>query len=121
MLPMYGIITYYAPYHLSYATGGLYLSFAFMKYIKSRHLFWFELYNYVLVSGLDAGVAFSGIIIFFAVQYHDKTLNWWGNSVSSAGLGRAYLVPVLLPIRTGVLWTVSGHLRLWLHLASIWD
>lgn len=30
-------------------------------------------------------VAFGGIIIFFAVQYHEKDINWWGNSVSYAG------------------------------------
>ena len=35
---------------------------------------------------MTAGVAFSGIIIFFAVQYHDKSIIWWGNTVMYAGL-----------------------------------
>ncbi|KAK9233999.1 hypothetical protein V1525DRAFT_414509, partial [Lipomyces kononenkoae] len=51
-----------------------------------RYLAWWEKYNYVLSSALDAGVAFSAIIIFFAVNYHPKKLNWWGNTVSYAGV-----------------------------------
>lgn len=76
----------YAPYNLSYYTGGMYLSFTFMHYIRRKYLTWWEKYNYVLSSGLDAGVAFSAIIIFFAVQYHAKDVNWWGNTVSYGGV-----------------------------------
>ncbi|ODV66348.1 OPT-domain-containing protein [Hyphopichia burtonii NRRL Y-1933] len=81
----------YAPYNLSYYTGGLYMSIAFMWYLRSRYTTWWEKYNYVLSGGLDAGVAFSAIIIFFAVQYHDKSITWWGNTVSTAGLDGAGL------------------------------
>ncbi|KAK7681140.1 hypothetical protein QCA50_015755 [Cerrena zonata] len=81
----------YAPYNLAYYTGGLYMSIAFMWYLRSRYTTWWEKYNYVLSGGLDAGVAFSAIIIFFAVQYHDKSINWWGNTVSTAGLDGAGL------------------------------
>ena len=75
----------YAPYNLSYLTPGIYVSFAFMSYIRNHYYKWWERYNYVLAASLQAGVAFSAIIIFFAVQYHPKTVNWWGNSVSYAG------------------------------------
>ncbi|KAK9475589.1 hypothetical protein V1514DRAFT_323021, partial [Lipomyces japonicus] len=57
-------------------------------------------YNYILSSGLSAGVAFSGILIFLALQYHPKSLTWWGNTVSYAGVdgaGTATLKP--LPAR----------------------
>lgn len=81
-----GIINVYAPYNLSYVTPGVYLSLTFMWYIRKRYLAWFEKYNYVLSAGLDAGVAFSAVIIFFAVQYHSKKLNWWGNTVMSNGI-----------------------------------
>ncbi|CAH2355444.1 oligopeptide transporter 2 [[Candida] railenensis] len=76
----------FAPYNLSYSTGGLYLSYLFMVYIKKRYLTWWEKYNFILSSGLEAGMAFSGIIIFFAVQYHDKSISWWGNNVSYEGI-----------------------------------
>lgn len=75
----------YAPYNLSYFLPGLYMCFTFNHYIKKRFGAWWEKYNYILSSSLDAGVAFGGIIIFFAVQYHEKDINWWGNSVSYAG------------------------------------
>ncbi len=71
-----GGLLIYAPYNLSYYTPGLYVSFVFMYYIKRHHLAWWEKYNYVLASALDAGVAFSSVIIFFAVVYHDKSINW---------------------------------------------
>lgn len=76
----------YAPYNLSYYTSGVYASFAFMVLIRKRYQAWWEKYNYVLSGALDAGVAFSSIIIFFAVQYNEKTLNWWGNMVSYQGI-----------------------------------
>ncbi|KAK9328603.1 OPT oligopeptide transporter protein-domain-containing protein [Lipomyces starkeyi] len=81
-----GGMGYWAPYNLSYHTPGLYASFAFMYYIRRRYLSWWEKYNYVLSAGLTAGVAFAAIIIFFAVQYRDKSINWWGNTVVSAGI-----------------------------------
>lgn len=80
----------YAPYNLSYYTGGLYVSYAFMSYIKRHYLTWWSKYTYILGAGLSAGVAFSSIIIFFAVQYHDRSIDWWGNTVSFQGYeGRA--------------------------------
>lgn len=79
----------WAPYNLSYYTGCLYVSIAFMYYIKKHYLTWWEKYNFVLSGALGAGVAFSSIIIFFAVQYHDKSISWWGNNVMYAGLDGA--------------------------------
>jgi OPT family small oligopeptide transporter len=81
-----GILNVYAPYNLGFVTPALYVGFIFMYYIKKRYIAWFEKYNYILAAGLSAGVAFSAIIIFFAVQYHNKSINWWGNLVSYAGI-----------------------------------
>lgn len=75
----------YAPYNLSYFTGGLYLSWFFMHYLRKRYQAWWEKYTYVLYSSLTAGVALSAVIIFFSVQYHPKDLSWWGNNVPYAG------------------------------------
>lgn len=84
----------YAPYNLSYYTPGLIASFFFMHYIRGRFFAWWSKYNYVLSGGLQAGVAFCAVIIFFAVQYHEKDINWWGNNViyeGADGLGPARL------------------------------
>lgn len=87
----------YAPYNLSYFTGGLYAAIAFSYYIRKRYLAWWERYTYVLSASLTAGVAFSAIIIFFAVQYHDKSINWWGNTVPYKGLDGAGHARLVLP------------------------
>lgn len=86
----------FAPYNLTYYLPSFYFSFIFMYYIRKRYQQWWEKYNYVLTSALGAGVAFSSIIIFFAVQYNAKVVDWWGNSVSyqgvEGGLGRQSLL-----------------------------
>jgi hypothetical protein len=93
----------WAPYNMSYFTGGLYVSFAFMYYLKRYKTAWWEKYNYIISAALTGGVAFSGIIIFFAVQYHPKTISWWGNNVLSTTLdgggasGQAALLPPTEP------------------------
>ena len=90
---------FWAPLNLTYFTGGFYVSFAFMYYLKRYKTAWWEKYNYVLSAALTGGVAFSGIIIFFAVQYHPKTLSWWGTNVLTAtidgGAGQLALIPDL--------------------------
>ncbi|KAK9477816.1 OPT oligopeptide transporter protein-domain-containing protein [Lipomyces japonicus] len=88
----------WAPYNLSYTTPALYLSVFFMYWVRRRFVSWWEKYNYVLSGAMDAGVAFSAVIIFFAVQYHDKPINWWGNLVfqsgTDAGLGQSSRLPI---------------------------
>lgn len=86
----------YAPYNLLYYLPGLYVSYVFNKYIKERYSGWWQKYNYVLSSALNAGVAFAGIIIFFAVQYKDVELDWWGNNVPYAGVDGGNGRPSLL-------------------------
>ncbi|KAK9478020.1 OPT oligopeptide transporter protein-domain-containing protein [Lipomyces japonicus] len=81
-----GITRFSWTYNLSYYTPGMYAAIAFMYYIRKRYLAWWAKYNYILSSALTAGVAFSGILIFLALQYRPKTLVWWGNKVSSAGV-----------------------------------
>lgn len=79
----------WAPTNLSYLTGGLYIGYAMMHYVRIKYEAWWQKYNYLLGSGIDAGIAFSSIIIYFAVQYHEKDLNWWGNNVPYDGLDYA--------------------------------
>lgn len=40
---------------------------------------WWMRYNYVLSAGLDAGLAFMGVFLFFCLQNEGITISWWGN------------------------------------------
>jgi hypothetical protein len=95
---------WWAPLNLSYFTTGLYFSIAFMYYLKRYKTAWWEKYSYVLAAAFNGGVAFSGLIIFFAVQYHPVAISWvshltscvycnpfltifqWGNNVINTGV-----------------------------------
>ncbi|PVH13552.1 OPT family small oligopeptide transporter [Candidozyma duobushaemuli] len=76
----------YAPYNLSYSTPGMILAVVFMYYLRKTKTAWWEKYNYLLAGGIGGGIAFSSIIIFFAVQYHSKDISWWGNDVNLSTL-----------------------------------
>lgn len=87
----------WAPGNLTYWTPGFYLCFIFMYYIRRRYLLWWERYNYVLSAAFTTGVALSALVIYFAVQYHPKSIDWWGNSVSGKGIDGSYkggLLPI---------------------------
>lgn len=103
----------YAPYNLSYYTGGLYLSWASMYYVKKHYSAFWEKYNYLFSGAMSAGVAFSGIIIFFAVQYHEKDVNWWGNDVNNYGVdggnGRQSLLNATVNAPDGYFGLRKGH------------
>ncbi|KAJ8098188.1 OPT oligopeptide transporter protein-domain-containing protein [Lipomyces tetrasporus] len=84
-----GFLRYGSTYNLAYYTPGFYASFVFMFYIRRRYLAWWAKYNYIISSALTAGVAFSGILIFLALQYKPKRVKWWGTTVQSAGIDGA--------------------------------
>lgn len=84
----------YAPYNLSYYTPGFILSWFSMHFLKRNYTAFWQKYNYVFSGAMTAGLAFSSVIVFFAVQYKDKSISWWGNNVMYEGLdgaGIAYL------------------------------
>ncbi|AOW05647.1 OPT oligopeptide transporter protein-domain-containing protein [Yarrowia lipolytica] len=92
----YGFLNY-APYNLTYVWSGVYLAFFFNVYIRKRFPGWWEKYTYVFCSAMNTGIALSAIIIFFALQYTNVNLTWWGNTVSFAGVdgaGGAGIVPI---------------------------
>lgn len=89
-------VTWYCPYNISYVTPTVMVGFAFNYYIKRRYSLWWQKYAYVLTSSFSAGIAIAAIIIFFAVQYKETPLVWWGNTVSYAGCDGAGCT--LLPI-----------------------
>ncbi|KAK9475851.1 OPT oligopeptide transporter protein-domain-containing protein [Lipomyces japonicus] len=85
----YGAIMWGGTYNLSYYIPGLYFSFLFMFYLRRYYTGWWSKYTYVLTSGLSAGVAFSGVIIFASLQYTNTSLPWWGNKIYASGVDYA--------------------------------
>ncbi|CCM00750.1 uncharacterized protein FIBRA_02790 [Fibroporia radiculosa] len=59
------------------------------NYVIRRHRFsWWAKYNYVLSAALNSGVAISGVLIYFGLQYPangtigaNTIQTWWGNTV----------------------------------------
>ncbi|KAL1925151.1 uncharacterized protein VTP21DRAFT_34 [Calcarisporiella thermophila] len=79
----------------TWSAVGLFFNF----YVKKRWNGWWAKYNYILSSGLDAGVAIAAVVIFFALQNNNIHFPaWWGNNVASIDQ-----CPLALVNATGVL------------------
>ncbi|RWR86505.1 oligopeptide transporter 1-like protein [Cinnamomum micranthum f. kanehirae] len=58
------------------------VGFIFNFVIYRRFKQWWARHNYVLSAGLDAGIAFMGIIVYFALNFKDVFgVSWWGLEV----------------------------------------
>lgn len=42
-------------------------------------------YNYVLSAAFSCGIAITGIIVYFTLQWRGAEIVWWGNEVNSQG------------------------------------
>ncbi|KAK9152399.1 hypothetical protein Syun_010708 [Stephania yunnanensis] len=62
-------------------TGTIFNFFVF-RYRKE----WWQKYNYVLSAALDAGTAFMGVLLFFALQNEGRNLKWWGTEIDHCPL-----------------------------------
>ncbi|GER52836.1 oligopeptide transporter [Striga asiatica] len=69
-------------------TGTLFNYFVF-KYRKN----WWQRYNYVLSAALDAGTAFMGVVLFFALQNEGKNVKWWGSEPDHCPLASCPTAP----------------------------
>ncbi|KAM1005343.1 hypothetical protein ACFX13_005472 [Malus domestica] len=69
-------------------TGGIFNYFVF-KYHKR----WWQKYNYVLSAALDAGTAFMGVLLFFALQNPKHELKWWGTELDHCPLATCPIAP----------------------------
>nr|GEX00219.1 oligopeptide transporter 4-like [Tanacetum cinerariifolium]GEX00222.1 oligopeptide transporter 4-like [Tanacetum cinerariifolium]GEX02797.1 oligopeptide transporter 4-like [Tanacetum cinerariifolium] len=58
----------------SWVFVGIIFNFFVLKYRKK----WWQKYNYVLSAALDAGLAFMGIVLYFALSTTGVELSWWG-------------------------------------------
>ncbi|KPM35146.1 Sexual differentiation process protein isp4 [Neonectria ditissima] len=81
---MYGGIVW-APYNMSYVWPSVPIAYFSWIYLKSRFLGLWSKYNFVLSAAWSCGIAISGIIMFFALQYNGNEYEWWGNNVAYRG------------------------------------
>ncbi|KAL9083004.1 MAG: hypothetical protein Q9165_008700 [Trypethelium subeluteriae] len=66
---------------LNYLSWGI-VGFVFQKYIRGRHFGWWARLNYITSSGLDTGLAFSTLTVFFLFTLNNIAApKWWGNDV----------------------------------------
>ncbi|KAG0346546.1 hypothetical protein BG004_001471 [Podila humilis] len=67
----------YLPYMYS---NGLFVGFIFMFVLKRYRSAWWSRYNYLTSAAMDAGVAISSLVIYFALQNQEIEFPyWWGN------------------------------------------
>ncbi|XP_047943134.1 oligopeptide transporter 3-like [Salvia hispanica] len=72
-------------------TGTIFNYFVF-KYRRT----WWQRYNYVLSAALDAGTAFMGVLLFFALQNGGKNVKWWGSEPDHCPLASCPTAPGII-------------------------
>ncbi|KAF9359137.1 hypothetical protein BGX26_000081 [Mortierella sp. AD094] len=71
------------PYFYS---NGLFVGFIFAFLLRRYRFNWWSRYNYLTNAALNAGVALSGLAIYFVLQsWGGKMPYWWGNPDISSG------------------------------------
>lgn len=79
----YGALSW-APYNMSHQLPGVVMTYISWAIIKPRFLAFWARYNYILYSAWMTGVAIAAIVIFFALQIPEVSVDWWGNKVPYA-------------------------------------
>lgn len=73
----------------SWLVTGTIFNFFVFRYKKD----WWKKYNYVLSAALDAGTAFMGVLLFFALQNNGKVVKWWGSELDHCPLASCPTAP----------------------------
>ncbi|KAG0450200.1 hypothetical protein HPP92_027042 [Vanilla planifolia] len=67
---------------VNYLTWGA-VGIFFNYYIYNKYKEWWARHTYVMSAALDAGIAFMGVLVFFALQYYDISgIDWWGGNAT---------------------------------------
>ena len=81
---LYGGISL-TPYNISYIWPMVPFAYISRIYVRNRYLAFWSRYNYVLSAAFSTAIALVALIVFFALQYKDIYLDWWGNNVTGLG------------------------------------
>lgn len=72
--------------NLSFVWPGFVVALFVNFFVKRRYETWWKKYAYVGTASFTAALTTAALVIFFAVQYKQRTLLWWGNTVPFAGV-----------------------------------
>ncbi|KAK9270850.1 hypothetical protein L1049_026436 [Liquidambar formosana] len=61
-------------------TSWIFVGIVFNYFVFQYRKNWWQRYNYVLSAALDAGLAFMGVLLYFALGMEGKSLTWWGGN-----------------------------------------
>ncbi|EAA32547.2 hypothetical protein GE21DRAFT_5522 [Neurospora crassa] len=75
----YGALNW-APYSMSYCWPAVPIAWLSWIYVRNRYLAFWSKYNFVLSAAFSAGIALSGIVMLFSVQWARVSVEWWGNT-----------------------------------------
>ena len=75
----------WAPYSFAYAWPSIPIAWLSWVYVRSRYLAFWSKYNFVLSAAFSAGIAISGTIMLFSVQWAQIEIPWWGNTQPYVG------------------------------------
>ncbi|KAM3482364.1 hypothetical protein MY5147_000212 [Beauveria neobassiana] len=83
---------------LNYFSWGV-VGFVFQCWIKRRHFGWWSRLNFLTSCGLDLGLAFGTLVLFFAFTLRNvEAPQWWGNSIVEKTMDfRGTAIQVVLP------------------------
>lgn len=70
----------WAPYSFSYAWPAVPIAWLSWVWLRKRYLALWSKYNFVLSASFSAGIAISGLVMLFSVQWAGIEINWWGNT-----------------------------------------
>ncbi|KAK3317272.1 OPT oligopeptide transporter protein-domain-containing protein [Cercophora scortea] len=75
----------WAPYNLSYVTPSVAIGWLSWIWCKNRFLGFWAKYNFVLSAAFTTGISIAAVVTFFALDWNNVEVDWWGNSVVSMG------------------------------------
>ncbi|KAJ7155164.1 OPT-domain-containing protein [Mycena filopes] len=70
----------WAPYSMAFVWPVVPLGYIFNVFIKRRYTAWWSKYNYVTTTAFSAAIAICAIVIFFATDWTETSINWSGNT-----------------------------------------
>lgn len=83
---------------LNYFSWGI-VGFIFQFWIKKRHFGWWSRLNFLTSCGLDLGLAFGTLVLFFAFTLRSvEPPQWWGNTIVEQTMDfKGTAIQVILP------------------------
>ncbi|KAJ7196280.1 OPT-domain-containing protein [Mycena pura] len=87
----------WSPYNMANVWPAVPIAYVFNVFIKKRYIAWWSKYNYITTTAFSAAIAISAVVIFFAVEWPNVSINWSGNTRPFAGCDGAGCARLPIP------------------------